>query len=401
MTKAGTPRLNVAMVGHGFMGAAHSQAWRVAPRFFDLPLTPWMSTIVGRNAAGVAAAAKKWGWASAATNWRSVVERDDIDLIDICSPGSTHVEIAVAALEAGKHVLCEKPLANSVAEAELMVDAADQAGLRGVLAMVGFSYRRVPAIIFARELVTSGRIGEIRQVRAQYLQDWLVDANSPMTWRLDKEKAGSGSLGDIGAHAIDAVQFITGQTLASVSGVLHTFLTERPLLGESIGLGGIALAERGRVTVDDVALFTGRLSGGALGSFEATRFATGRKNAFRLELSGSQGAIAFDLERMNELEFYDARDPQGEQGFRRIMVTEPEHPYMAAWWPTGHTIGYEHLFSHQVRDLVVDVAQGRQPTPSFADGLQVQRVLDAVERSAAGGSVWTDTVCSGADKGVA
>jgi predicted dehydrogenase len=329
MTKAGTPRLNVAMVGHGFMGAAHSQAWRVAPRFFDLPLTPWMSTIVGRNAAGVAAAAKKWGWASAETNWRSVVERDDIDLIDICSPGSTHVEIAVAALEAGKHVLCEKPLANSVAEAELMVDAADRAGLRGVLAMVGFSYRRVPAIMFARELVTSGRIGEIRQVRAQYLQDWLVDANSPMTWRLDKEKAGSGSLGDIGAHAIDAVQFITGQTLASVSGVLHTFVTERPLLGESIGLGGIALAERGRVTVDDVALFTGRLSGGALGSFEATRFATGRKNAFRLEFSGSQGAIAFDLERMNELEFYDARDTQGEQGFRRIMVTEPEHPYMA------------------------------------------------------------------------
>jgi predicted dehydrogenase len=317
-----------------------------------------------------------------------VIERDDIDLVDICSPGASHVEIAVAALEAGKHVLCEKPLANTVAEAVRMADAAERAATHGVYAMVGFSYRRVPAITFARELVAAGRIGELRQVRALYLQDWLVDAEGPMTWRLDKDLAGSGSLGDIGAHAIDAVQFITGRRVSSVSGILETLVADRPLLGESVGLSGTAAKERGRVTVDDVALFTGRLDNGVLASFEATRFATGRKNAFRLEFSGSEGALAFDFERMNELEFYDATDPAGLNGFRRIFVTEPEHPYMAAWWPTGHGIGYEHPFSHQVRDLVVDIAAGTQPRPSFADGLQVQRVLEAVETSSAAGSTW-------------
>jgi predicted dehydrogenase len=383
------------MVGYGFMGAAHSQGWRVAPRFFDLPREPRLSVIVGRDASRVAAAAAKFGWDEVETDWRRVIERDDIDLIDICSPGSSHAEIAIAALNAGKHVLCEKPLANTVAEAELMAEAAEVAARSGVYAMVGFSYRRVPAITFARDLVAQGRVGDIRQVRAQYLQDWLVDAQGPMTWRLEKEQAGSGSLGDIGAHAIDAVQFITGETLESVSGTLHTFVTERPLLGESVGLSGTASSEYGRVTVDDVAMFTGRLSGGALGSFEATRYATGRRNALRLEFSGSEGAIAFDLERMNELEFYDGRDAAGEQGFRRILVTEPEHPYMAAWWPTGHGIGYEHPFSHQVRDLVTDIAEGRQPRPSFADGLQVQRVLAAVETSATTGSAWT-TIGGGA-----
>jgi predicted dehydrogenase len=389
MGAANSPALNVAMVGYGFMGAAHSQGWRVAPRFFDLPREPRLSVIVGRDAGRAAAAATKFGWDEVETDWRRVIERDDIDLIDICSPGSSHAEIAIAALNAGKHVLCEKPLANTVAEAELMAEAAEVAARSGVYAMVGFSYRRVPAITFARDLVAQGRVGDIRQVRAQYLQDWLVDAQGPMTWRLDKEQAGSGSLGDIGAHAIDAVQFITGERLESVSGILHTFVTERPLLGESVGLSGTASSEYGRVTVDDVAMFTGRLSGGALGSFEATRYATGRRNALRLEFSGSEGAIAFDLERMNELEFYDGHDAAGEQGFRRILVTEPEHPYMAAWWPTGHGIGYEHPFSHQVRDLVTDIAEGRQPRPSFADGLQVQRVLAAVETSATTGSAWT------------
>jgi predicted dehydrogenase len=272
-----------------------------------------------------------------------------------------------------------------------MAAAAAVAAKNGVFAMVGFSYRRVPAITFARDLVASGRIGSLRQVRAQYLQDWLSDAEGPMTWRLDKSLAGSGSLGDIGAHAIDAVQFITGQSVDSVSGILETLVPERPLLGETVGLGGTASSERGKVTVDDVALFTGRLSGGTLGSFEATRYATGRKNAFRLEFSGSDGALSFDLERMNELEFYDATDPAGEQGFRRILVTEPEHPYAAAWWPTGHGLGYEHTFSHQVRDFVVDIAENRQPTPSFQDGLQVQRVLAAVEASSANGSAWTVT----------
>jgi predicted dehydrogenase len=386
--------LGIALFGHGFMGAAHSQAWRVAPRFFDLPLEPRMSVIVGRDLARTEEAAQKFGWAEAATDWRRVIERDDIGLVDICTPGSSHVDIAIAALEAGKHVLCEKPLANTVAEAERMAEAAEQAASRGVFAMVGFSYRRVPAILLARQLVADGRIGELRQVRALYLQDWLVDAEGPMTWRLDKDLAGSGALGDIGAHAIDAVQFVAGRTVTRVSGTLETLVHERPLLGESVGLSGTASSERGRVTVDDVALFSGRLDNGVLASFEATRFATGRKNAFRLEFSGSDGAIAFDFERMNELEFYDRTNPAGEQGFRRILVTEPEHPYMASWWPTGHGIGYEHPFSHQVRDFVVDIVAGTQPRPSFAEGLQVQRVLDAIETSSASSSSW---VAVGAD----
>jgi predicted dehydrogenase len=386
------PTLGVAMIGYGFMGAAHSQGWRVAPRFFDLPVEPEMSVIVGRDASRVEAAREKFGWKAAATDWREVIGRDDIHVVDICTPGDSHVEIAIAALEAGKHVLCEKPLANSVEEAERMTAAAQKAAERGVFAMVGFSYRRVPAIGFAKQLIADGRLGDIRQIRAQYLQDWLVDAEGPMTWRLDKERAGSGSLGDIGAHAIDMVQYLTASTLETVSGTMHTFVTERPLLGETVGLSGTASDERGQVTVDDAAWFTAKLSDGAIGSFEATRFATGRKNALRVEISGSGGAIAFDLETMNELQFYDAADPAGEQGFKRIIVTEPEHPYMAAWWPTGHGLGYEHAFSPEVRDFVLDIEAGRQPTPSFEDGLQVQRVLDAVERSAANGSAWTQTV---------
>ncbi|WP_345763678.1 Gfo/Idh/MocA family protein [Diaminobutyricibacter sp. McL0608] len=385
------PQLRVAMVGYGFMGAAHSQGWRVAPRFFELEADPVMSVIVGRDADRVEEAREKFGWERAETDWRRVVADPEIDVVDICSPGDSHAEIAIAALDAGKHVLCEKPLANTVEEAERMVAAAERAAARGIRSMVGFSYRRVPAIGFARALIADGRLGEIRQTRAEYLQDWLVDENGPMTWRLDKALAGSGSLGDIGAHAIDMIQYLTGSTVESVSGTLETFVTERPLLGEGRGLSGTASDERGRVTVDDAAWFTGRLSSGAIGSFEATRYATGRKNAFRFEISGSRGAIAFDMESMNELQFYDATAPAGEQGFKRILVTEPEHPYMANWWPSGHLIGYEHAFSHEIRDFVGDIAAGHDPEPSFADGLQVQRVLDAVEQSAGNGSAWTET----------
>ncbi len=385
------PRVRVAMVGYGFMGAAHSQGWRVAPRFFDLDADPELSVIVGRDGERVEQAREKFGWLRAETDWRRVIDDPAIDIVDICSPGDSHAEIAIAALDAGKHVLCEKPLANTVDEAERMVEAAERAAARGIRSMVGFSYRRVPAIGYARRLIAEGRLGAIRQTRAEYLQDWLVDENGPMTWRLDKSLAGSGSLGDIGAHAIDMIQYLTGTTVESVSGTLATFVTERPLLGEGRGLSGTASGERGQVTVDDAAWFTGRLSGGAIGSFEATRYATGRKNAFRLEISGNRGAIAFDLESMNELQFYDATAPAGEQGFKRILVTEPEHPYMANWWPTGHLIGYEHAFSHEVRDFVDDIMAGRDPEPSFADGLQVQRVLAAVEQSAGNGSAWTTT----------
>ncbi|MBT1611487.1 MULTISPECIES: Gfo/Idh/MocA family protein [Curtobacterium] len=388
-------RLRVAMVGHGFMGAAHSQAWRTAPRFFDLGADPEMAVIVGRDPERTEAARQRYGWQAASTDWRAVVADPDIDVVDVVSPGSSHVEIAIAALQAGKHVLCEKPLANTVAEAEAMTAAADAARERGVRAMVGFSYRRVPAIAFARQLVQDGRIGTVRQVRALYLQDWLSDEDGPMTWRLDKSLAGSGALGDIGAHAIDLVEHVTGSSLATVSGTLETFVTERPLMAEGVGLSGTASSERGQVTVDDAAFFTARLSGGAadraIGTFEATRYATGRKNGLTLEISGSDGAIQFDLEAMNELRLYESNAPAAEQGFRRILVTEPEHPYMAAWWPTGHLIGYEHTFSHQVKDFIDAVATGTDPSPSFADGLHVQRVLDAVERSAAAGSTWTAT----------
>jgi len=384
-------RLRIAMIGHGFMGAAHSQGWRTAHRFFDLPSAPEMRVLVGRDERRTADAATRWGWAETATDWRGVLERDDIDAVDIVTPGDSHAEIAVAALDAGKHVLCEKPLANSVDEAQWMTDAAARAALRGVFAMVGFTYRRVPAATLARDLVAAGRIGDVRQVRASYLQDWLADAESPMTWRLDRDRAGSGALGDIGAHAVDLAQYITGQTLGEVSGVLQTVVEERPLLAESVGLSGTAAssAERGRVTVDDVALFTGRFESGVLGSFEASRFASGRKNALRVEVSGSKGAVAFDLEDLNALQFFDATAPILEQGFTRILVTEPQHPYVAAWWPAGHMLGYEHGFSHQAKDFVEAVAAGVQPTPSFADGLQVQRVLSAVERSAETGSSWT------------
>jgi len=384
-----TAPLRVAMIGHGFMGAAHSQGWRTAPRFFDLPLRPEMQVLVGRSAEAVRAAADTWGWAETATDWRSVIERDDVDVVDIVTPGDSHAEIAIAALNAGKHVLCEKPLANSVDEAKAMTDAAARAADSGVMAMVGFTYRRVPAATLARDLVAAGRIGEVRQIRASYRQDWLADADSPMTWRLDKARAGSGALGDIGAHAIDLAQFISGQRIAAVSGVLQTIVGERPLLAESRGLSGTASTERGTVTVDDLALFSARFESGVLGSFEASRFASGRKNSLRVEISGSTGAVAFDLEDLNSLKFFDATAPIETQGFTRILVTEPEHPYIAAWWPAGHTLGYEHGFSHQAKDFVEAISSKTQPRPSFADGLQVQRVLASVESSAADGSAWT------------
>jgi predicted dehydrogenase len=381
--------MRVAMIGYGFMGAAHSQGWRSAPRFFDLPAEPEQTLLIGRDEAALAAARTKLGWAETATDWRAAVERDDIDIVDIVTPGDSHAEIAIAALEAGKHVLCEKPLANTVAEAERMAEAAARAAERGVFAMVGFTYRRVPAATFARDLVASGKLGTIHQVRASYRQDWLVDPDVPLAWRLQKELAGSGALGDIGAHAIDLAQFVTGMRLTGVSGTIDTIIAERPLLAGSAGLGGTAGRGTGRVTVDDVALFTGRFDSGVLGSFEATRFATGRKNALQLEVSGSEGALAFDLESLNTLRFYDRTAPETEQGFTDIIVTEPAHPYTGAWWPAGHLLGYEHGFAHQAKDFVECVAAGTPPTPSFADGLQVQRVLDAVEASAAQRSTWT------------
>ncbi|MFC7490141.1 MULTISPECIES: Gfo/Idh/MocA family protein [unclassified Knoellia] len=382
-----TQPLGVAMIGYAFMGQAHSQGWRNARSFFDPAVVPELRVVCGRDAEAAGDLARRFGWQSVETDWRAAIARDDVDIVDICTPGDTHAEIALAALAAGKHVLCEKPLANSVEEAETMTEAAQRARVDGIRSMVGFTYRRVPAIALAQRLVADGRIGEVRHVRAQYLQDWLVDPESPLTWRLQKERAGSGALGDIGAHVIDLTQFITGDRLAGVSGLTETFVKERPLPRSSSGLSATAGSGTGQVTVDDATVFIGRFAGGAIASFEATRFATGRKNAIRLELNGTRGSIAFDFEDMNVLNVYEA--DADEPGFRRIQVTEPHHPYVAAWWPAGHGLGYEHGFTHQAADFLTAIAAGTDPSPSFADGLGVQRVLEAVETSAASGAAWT------------
>ena len=393
MSTVDSGELRIGMVGYAFMGTAHSQAWRTVNRAFDLPLKARMAAVAGRDPVAVAAAAGRLGWDGSVTDWRELIERDDIDLIDICTPGDSHAEIAIAALQAGKHVLCEKPLANTVEEAEQMAAAASTAAERGVWAMCGFTYRRTPALALARQLIEAGRIGTVRQVRAQYLQDWLHDPDAPMTWRLDKSKSGSGALGDLGAHLVDTTQWLTGQSITGVSAILETFVKSRPLSGERSGLGGHgdigADAPRGEVTVDDAALFTARFSDGAIATFEATRFALGRKNALRIEISGTDGSLAFDFEANNLLQFFDGTQPVEEQGFRQILVTEPDHPYLSAWWPPGHGLGYEHGFTHQVVDLVTAIAENQQPTPSFDDGLCVQRVLGAVEDSAARDSAWT------------
>ncbi|MGI5523225.1 Gfo/Idh/MocA family protein [Micromonospora sp. CA-259024] len=387
------------MVGYAFMGAAHSQAWRTVNRVYDLPARARMALICGRDTGKVADAADRLGWDAYTTDWRDLINRDDIDVVDICTPGDSHAEIALAALAAGKHVLCEKPLANTVAEARAMTAAADVARAAGVRSMCGFNYRRVPAVTMMRQMVADGRLGVIRHVRATYLQDWIVDPQFPLVWRLQKDRAGSGALGDIGAHIIDLTQFVTGQRISGVSAVTETFVKERPLPAGSSGLAatldGVGSvdgngAATGPVTVDDAAVFVARLDGGALATYEASRFATGRKNALRVEINGSLGSVVFDLERLNELEFYDATRPSVEQGFNRILVTEGEHPYMSAWWPPGHIIGYEHSFTHEMRDFIEAVATGVDPAPSFADALQVQLVLDAVSRSAELGSSWAE-----------
>lgn len=390
--------LRVAIVGYSFMGTIHAQAWTTAPRFFDLGRGVDLVAVSGRDADAARAFADRFGIADVETDWRALLTRGDIDVIDICTPGHLHAEIAIAALDAGIHVLCEKPLANTLEEAERMNAAAERAAARGVRAMVGFSYRRTPALAHARRLVTDGRLGTIRHIRAQYLQDWIADPTLPLVWRLDADQAGSGALGDLGAHIIDLARFVTGQELTGVSALTSTFVTERPLPTSSSGLsatagddpegGGAAEPLTGQVTVDDAVVFIARTDGGALATFEATRFATGRKNAMRLEVDGSDGSLVFDFERMNELQFHDHTLPAEEAGFRRILVTEPGHPYADAWWPAGHGLGYEHTFVHEVADLARDLAAGRAPEPGFADGLLVQRVLTAVSASADAGAAW-------------
>ena len=365
--------LGVAMIGYAFMGRAHSQAWRTVAAAFEVPAVA-RRVIVGRDESAVAEAAARLDWEEHATDWREVISREDIDIVDICTPGFLHAEIAIAALEAGKHVLCEKPLANDTAEAEAMVRAAEAAAARGQIAALGFTYRRVPALALAKQFVEDGKLGTVRQAKVAYLQDWLVDAEAPMSWRLRKETAGSGALGDIASHAIDQVQHLTGQRTTAVRGRLATMVPQRP--GED---GPEA------VTVDDAAWATLELDGGAIASVEVSRMAAGAKNRLTVELYGSAGALRFDLENPNELWFLDATRPIAEQGFTRVLVTEPEHPYLEAWWPQGHVLGWENAFSNQARDLLLAIAEdpvsgppAARFSPDFSDGLALQRVLDAI-----------------------
>lgn len=372
--------IGIGLVGYKFMGKAHSHAYRDVAQFFQLKASPAMRTLCGRNEEAVKEVANTWGWQSCETDYKKLVERDDIQLVDVATPNNTHAEIAFAAARAGKHVACEKPLAMTVSEAKEMLQAVTEAGVKH---MVWFNYRRVPAIALAKRLIDEGKLGRLFHIRAQYLQSWIIDPEFPLVWRLRKGVAGSGALGDLGAHLIDLARYLVGE-FDEVMGMTETFIKERPQELESGGLAARGGTARGEVTVDDATLFLARFEGGAIGSFEATRFAQGRKNAERLEINGSKGSLCFDFERMNELEFYSVEDDAHTQGFRTIMVTEPEtHPYVSAYWPPGHIIGYEHTFINQAADLIDGIAGDRGLSPDFEDGLRCQQVLEAVLKSAA------------------
>lgn len=361
----GTP--GVAVIGYAFMGKAHSHAWRNVAALRPGAPDVRQQVLVGRDADAVTVAATQYGWAESATDWRAVIERDDIDIVDVCVPGHLHAEVAIAALEAGKHVIAEKPLANTLAEAEKMVATAQAARERGVHSMVGFNYRRVPALALARQHIAAGRLGDVRQVRIAYLQDWLADESAPMTWRLHRELAGSGALGDLASHAVDQVRFLLGQEVSGVNAVTRTFVPQRT------GKDGPE-----DVTVDDAAWSTLSTSGDAVVSLEVSRMASGRKNALGIEVYGSRGALRFDLESLNHLDVC----LDGADGFSRVLVTEPSDPYIDGWWPPGHVLGWDATFTNQAADFLTALDEGQEPTPSFEDGLAVQRVLAAIEASA-------------------
>jgi predicted dehydrogenase len=364
----------IGLIGYRFMGKAHSNAWRQAPRFFNLKANVELHTICGRNAAAVQAARAQLGWQNAAKDWKEVVESPLIDIVDIGTPNDSHAEIAIAAARNGKHILCEKPMALNVKQAEAMLAVAQKAK---VIHMVCHNYRRIPAIALARKMIGEGALGRIFHFHARYAQDWLVDPEFPLNWRLQKESSGSGANGDINAHIIDLGRYLVGE-FKEVCSLLNTFVAERPI-AEALAKGTRKL---GKVTVDDAALFIGRMENGALANLEATRFAAGRKNHIEIEINGSKGSLYFDFEDMNRLKFFNGDDPKDRQGFRDILVTERgAHPYIANWWPPGHIIGYEHTFIHTIADFVNACAEGKPVQPTFEDGLKNQRVLAAVEES--------------------
>jgi predicted dehydrogenase len=375
--------LRVGLIGCGFMGRAHSNAWRQAPHFFPLKARLELHTICGRTRPIVESARAQLGWQFAATDWREIVESPLIDIVDICTGNDSHTEIAVAAARSGKHVICEKPLAHTAADAEKMLAAVRKSKVKH---MVMFNYRRVPAVSFARQMIESGQLGKILHFRATYLQDWNSDPKSPMNWRLRKETAGSGAHGDLNAHLVDLARFLVGDISETV-GLLETFIKERPRAAQPPTLTAAAPKNMEKVTVDDAAVFLAKFGNGrnvapgAYASIEATRLAAGRKNYNRWEINGSEGSLAFNLERLNELEYCDRGDPADKPGFKTIMCTQPMHPYMGAWWRPGHGLGYEHTFVHAVYDFVNAVATGSEVLPDFLDGARCTAVLEAVAKS--------------------
>lgn len=371
--------LGIGLVGYKFMGKAHSNALRKVSMFFDPDVSIELKAICGRDEQGVRQAAHKFGWDSYETSFEKLVKRDDIDIVDITAPSNAHKDLAIAAAESGKHVFCEKPLALNLADARDMLAAVRKAGVKH---QIGFNYRFAPAVQLAKQLIDSGKIGQVYHFRGLYLQDWIIDPDFPLVWRLDKSVAGSGSHGDLGAHLIDLARFLVGD-FSKVIGMSKTFIKRRPLVEQMTGLSGKAKSDApmGDVTVDDATLFLTEFECGALGSFEATRFANGHKNGMSFEINGSKGSLKFEFERMNELWYYSADDPDGLRGFRLIQATEPVHPYASAWWPAGHVIGYEHTFVHELFEFVQSIAKGRPATPDFEDGVKCNQVLEAVERS--------------------
>ncbi|MFE5323211.1 Gfo/Idh/MocA family protein [Paenibacillus sp. NPDC056579] len=374
-------QINVGMVGYKFMGKAHSNAYSRIGMFFPETVTPVMKTICGRDRLAVVQAAEQFGWEGFVTDWKELLSDPAIELIDINAPSDAHKEIAIAAAKAGKHLFCEKPLALNLADSRDMLKSAEQAGIKH---MVGFNYRFAPAVQLAKKLIEQNRLGEIYHFRGWFLQDWLLDPDFPLVWRLQKEVAGSGSHGDLGAHVVDLAHYLVG-SMSEVIGMSETFVPERPMPTAMSGLSakGSKDAPKGKVTVDDATLFLIRFAGGAMGSIEASRFAAGHRCTNAFEINGSKGSIRFDFERLNELEVYFTDDDPDVQGFRRVLATDPAHAYMDAWWPPGHTIGYEHTFVHEIRELMEAIREDRQPVPNFADGVMCQQVLEAVDLSIA------------------
>jgi predicted dehydrogenase len=381
--------VRVGLIGTKFMGRAHANAWRQAGAFFDLPSRVELQAVAGRDATATAAFASRWGIARSLSDWRDLAMASDIDLVDVLTPNHLHKEMSIAALEAGKHVACEKPLAGTLDDAKAMAKAAKAAAKKGVRTFVWFNYRRCPAVAFARQLVERGKLGRIYHVRASYLQDW-GKASTPLLWRFQADQAGSGAHGDLNAHIIDMARFITGDEITEVVGSIEeTFIKERAIVGsaggEISGKGAKGKGGKGRSTVDDAVLFLARLAGGAVASFEATRLATGNQNRNTIEINGELGSIKFDFERMNELQWWDDALESGLRGWSRIMCTNGgDHPYVAAYWPPAHLIGYEHGFVSMAADVVRALAGEAPvvPLPDFDDALKTQLVLEAAVRSA-------------------